>query len=407
MIPFVAVNVTIELHWLGWNDECPRGLHGWCGPRRYQSIAYQLHDCRSSDLSAIVLCVKSAKFFCDESGNTGPNWGDPCQRMFTHGGWLVLDSHADIVVDGFAKLREDHRIHAKDLKWRSLARKPDPAQVFRDFFRFAFENGALPFFVVADKQYLTAAKVVETFFDPVYNHHFPTSFTGDFETKKKLAETIPDASAILDLFAEQLKSGTAPAPEVIQRLACDLAEHLTAKGRSDVGATLTDFTDEEVVCLGHEFEGETWSRTTLGHTMWALIQRLERFIRPRGFRLEIRHDNIVGHDELIQIVKRLFRPSDGDDVFVIDGEIMFGSMPTTKSFCLVDSAAEPLIQMSDLLCGFLGSAFNKLRTGVKVTQCEQMTLQDLRNIKVQWDTWDLIVSNELWERLGKAINNAR
>ena len=41
-----------------------------------------------------------------------------------------------------------------------------------------------------DKDFITCAKVVETFFDPEYNAHYPAAFSGARDIKKDLAEAV-------------------------------------------------------------------------------------------------------------------------------------------------------------------------------------------------------------------------
>jgi hypothetical protein len=75
------------------------------------------------------------------------------------------------------------------------------------------------------------------------------------------------------------------------------------------------------------------------------MNRLEQFVRPRDVRIEIVHDNIVRFDDLLGLVRGMFRESDGSDFLVINGSIRFFSMPTVDSIRLGDSKDEPFINL--------------------------------------------------------------
>ena len=46
-------------------------------------------------------------------------------------------------------------------------------------------RGCVPMYLVAEKRYCVAAKIVETFLDPEFNNAFSMGFTSDFVTKFK------------------------------------------------------------------------------------------------------------------------------------------------------------------------------------------------------------------------------
>ena len=51
----------------------------------------------------------------------------------------------------------------------------------------------------------------------------------------------------------------------------------------------------------------------------------------------------------------------------IGGEPMYGSMPTVTGLRLADSKTEPMIEMADLLCGFVRTVFKKIKKGQELT----------------------------------------
>lgn len=335
-----------------------------------------------------------ATFYCDESGNTGVHWGDPDQPIFVHGGWLIPGSSQAALLAAIPRIRERHRLNAPELKWRQLARRDGGLAVFRDIFQVMLDTAAIPFFLAMDKDYLLAAKAVETFFDPEYNHFLPMSFTAAFDIKKDLAEHLLLAPSALTEFAGLLRDGVQPSPERIEGLASQFADFLEAHQAPVLANMLRHFTQEELEDIGREFGADVWMRTTLGHSMIALMQRLEQFLRPRGVRIEIVHDNIVRFEGLLGMVRGMFRESDGNDFHVINGEIRFFSMPTVDGMRLSESKEEPFIQLADLLCGFVRTVFTKLKDGVPLNADERSVCGDLVALHHEYSSWDVNVPNE-------------
>lgn len=343
---------------------------------------------------------KRATFYCDESGNTGVNWGDTDQPVFVHGGWMIPSLHQDALLAALPGLRERHRLNAPELKWQQLAKRGNGSAVFREIFETMLAAGAVPFFHVMDKDYILAAKAVETFFDPEYNDFLPVEFTSAYDIKKDLAEHFLLAPDALDAFANMLRAGAEPEPAGIEKLASQFADFIEENNGPALAEILRHFGSESLADIGREFGADVWMRTTLGHSMFGLMNRLEQFLRPRDVRIEIVHDNIVRFDDLLSLVRGMFRESDGSDVVVINGEIRFFSMPTVDSMRLGDSKEEPFIQLADLLVGFVRTVFTKLKRGESLGPDERAVCGDLVMLHQEFYSWDVNVPKATLDQLG-------
>lgn len=341
-----------------------------------------------------------AAFYCDESGNTGVHWGDPDQPVFVHGGWMILGSRQEALLEELPRFRERHRLNAPELKWQQLAKREKGAEMFRDILQVMIDNAAVPFFLAMDKDYLLAAKAVDTFFDPAYNHLLPMSFASAYDIKKDLAEHFLLAPAALAEFADMLRSGVEPEAPRIRRLASQFADVMAEHNAPALAEMLRHLTPGEVADIGSELGADVWTRTTTGHSMFALMQRLEQSLRPRRVRIEIVHDNIVRFDDLLGMVKDMFREESGNDVLVINGEIRFYSMPTVDSMRLGDSKEEPFIQLADLLVGFVRTVFTKLKHGERLDPDERAVCGDLVMLHQEFYSWDVNVPKATLEELG-------
>lgn len=340
-----------------------------------------------------------ATFYCDESGNTGVYWGDSDQPVFVHGGWMIAKVHQDVLLSAIPDLRQRHRLNAPELKWPQIAKRDSGASIFRDIFDTMLANAALPFFHVMDKDYILAAKAVETFFDPAYNHFLPIEFTAEFDIKKDLAEHFVLASEELAAFGEMLRAGIPPEAARVDELAHRFADFLERNNGPALAEMLRNFDADELDDIGREFGAAVWMRTTLGHSMFALMNRLEQFLRPCNVRIEIVHDNIVRFDDLLDMVRGMFRESNGRDTLIINGEAQYFSMPKVDGMRLGDSKDEPFIQLADLLCGFVRTVFTKLKRGEPLTADESAVCGDLVMLHQEYRSWDLNVPKSTLEKL--------
>lgn len=355
---------------------------------------------RQAAADAGVRAVRS-RFFCDESGNTGAHWGDPTQPIFVHGGWLMPLRSEALLRSSVGELRSRHRLQAPELKWQQFARRQDPGAIFRDFFKTMMEAGCLPFFWVMDKDYITSAKVVETFFDPEYNKHYPTSFTGATDIKKELAEAVSQSTDVRERFAALLRAGERPSSESVREVATRLADHFESGKAPVLAASLRGFTDEAISDIQDELGADTWLRTTVGHSLPGLVQLLGRFMRTRPLELDIVHDNLVRYEPAFDLIRGMLRPSDGDDFILVAGEPFYGSLPTVTGLRLADSKIEWPIQMADLLCGFVRTVFTKIKNAEDLSSSDLAVCFQLAMLRDQLSTWDANMPEWMWSEFAR------
>lgn len=338
-----------------------------------------------------------ATFYCDESGYTGANWADADQPLFVHGGWLIVNGARAGILDEVVTLRKRFSLAGEELKWTKVARRKDYSAIYRSFFETMLKHGALPFFFVMDKDYLLAAKTVETYFDPAYNHHFAPGFTGAFKEKKELAEALLNAKEVLAEFASMHGHGEVPPRERVEALAEMIAEWFELGGQPLLAETQRDYSDDELDDLRSEFGATNSMRSTTGHSLPALMQLLEGFMRPRAIALKIVHDNLTRFDDVIEFVQRLLRPPGPADSMGVGDGVFYFSMPTVTGFELVDSKSEPFVQLADLLCGFVRAAFTKVKHGDDLDDDELAICSDIAMVHHQYYCWDANMPESMWE----------
>lgn len=328
-------------------------------------------------------------FYCDESGYTGTDWANPDQPVFIHGGWLIPDADAVVhIIKEMDEIRRRYRLRAPELKSGQLLRRHNSSGIFREFFSLGLRHGALPFFQVADKDYLIAAKTVETYFDPAYNHLLPFVFTANAGRKKKIAEGLLHDPALLRRFAELLRAGTRPSESEVRQIGRDLASCLRSAGQATAASWLPEFSAEGIRDIQLEFDAAAWARTTTGHTLWTVLQQLELFLRKQGMTTEVVHDNIVRFDDLLDVIRSMFRPAEKTPIRLLDGRSLPDAFSMITSLELADSKDEPIIQLADILCAHLRIIFTKLKSKIPLSEDERKTAFDLYILMLHLSTWD-------------------
>jgi hypothetical protein len=172
-------------------------------------------------------------------------------------------------------------------------------------------------------------------------------------------------------------------------------------GATDAAAVLADVTAKGIADIQREFAVDVWLRTTTGHTLFALLQRLEGFLRLNALDVEIVHDELVRFDALFETMRGYFRDADGTGVYQVEDSLMYLAMPTVTGLRMADSANEPLVQAADLLAGFLRSVFTKLKLGEPLNPDAQAVIHDLAMIHDKWYTWDANIPEATWSALAQ------
>lgn len=347
-----------------------------------------------------------AVLFCDESGNTGPDWANIDQPIFVHGGWLVPDdTDLSPFDDGIERLKHQYNLRSPELKTSQILKRTKASAILRDFFRLGMDLAAIPLFHVADKAYLLGAKVVETYFDPEYNQTLPTAFIGNAGRKKRIVEGLLGDEPLLKEFAGFHRAGVAPPPDLIRRHAGATARRLQDVGQLWAAKQLAGLTDKGIEEIQAEFKLPSRMRSTTGHTLFSVMQQLEILLRgpllwPANARVV--HDNLVRYDETLDLIRRLFSGPPGDDIVLRDGRSIPSSFPHITELSLEDSKAVPMLQMANLLCGYVRLVITKLKAGQPLCPLKDATISDLGDCLVA-GMWEWNVSLELQERFAESL----
>ncbi len=236
--------------------------------------------------------------YCDEAGNTGPKYLDPAQPVFTLSGVVVPASkQADVIqlVDAVRKRFErPKQVMPAELKSTTLISSSKGRQNLLRFLQDLLSLGVVPVFVVADKRFCAAAKLVETFLDPEHNPGADWLETGDNVLRPKVAARFAEYPlACLEGFAEWYRKPTAEG--VLPVLDALIAE---AERRSDrlLAASLRQQrTDPSRVLIAETYTDEAPGGRAAGISInlpaFQLVLRLaDELLASGGHRARVVHD---------------------------------------------------------------------------------------------------------------------
>jgi hypothetical protein len=126
--------------------------------------------------------------FVDEAGNSGSNFLDLEQPFYVVGGWVI--PNPQLKNDSLIKELAQTLNVKGELKGTNLTGNKRNQGLLKEFYNKLIELGCRQTVMFAEKKYCIAAKVIETFLDPVYNDRVSNRYTYDNVLKKNLAEKV-------------------------------------------------------------------------------------------------------------------------------------------------------------------------------------------------------------------------
>jgi len=312
--------------------------------------------------------------FCDESGNTGTNYLDPNQPLYVLSGWMVERNLSYRAKNRVQDLKEKNFPQAQELKGSKLL-KSSKGKSFCSNLIFGEMGDAhcIPFFIIAEKRYAVAAKMVESFLDSEYNERINTAFSWMNAQKKQIAEIIYDVSdGSIEKYAEAHKR---PEFSTIKESYLLLLNELEENGYKDlvyavegVKDNLHEVLDEET----HTLQAvEKNAMHTLNYPVFvSFIQLIEKFSRTTNFKkVRMFHDEVAQFEKAYPEIFSLYSNSKSQEEFILEnGASILFSTDKIKTFQMEDSKRSLMIQAADVLSSTLNYHFTKLYNDEEVEQ---------------------------------------
>lgn len=171
-----------------------------------------------------------AAVYCDESGNSGPNYIDLQQPFYILAGWLVPDDRVVDVNVAIEKFRKTHFPQREELKAAAVLRNDTTKKKCAELFRALGQLHCVPLYLIAEKRFCIAGKIVETFMDPAYSTIVKNPFIQDVISKQEIANTIynrlPDE--VIRQFAEAYRApDVTTLAEALRAVATSVEAHVS------------------------------------------------------------------------------------------------------------------------------------------------------------------------------------
>jgi len=292
--------------------------------------------------------------YCDESGNSGPNYVDPNQPFFALASWCMPYAQLGEIAAVVETHRQTYSGRAPELKASNILRSQRGKEGAVSLLSTLGKLGCVPVFVIAEKRYCVAGKIVETFLDPAFNPLVNNWFIPDTTTKQEIANTLYDRlpESVLNNFAAAYRD---PTREVLQYS----LDEIVASVRSSINPELADLIQGSGPKIGEIADVER-AAALLGNvqatlnlpalaSLLMMIELLARngCIAPRKFV----HDEIRTYQEGYQKMFGIMR-SAGEGAFEFpNGSMALYPLRNIPIFELAKSHVTPMIQAADVLAG--------------------------------------------------------
>lgn len=329
------------------------------------------------------------RIYFDESGNTGTNWLDEKQPYFVYGGWLIENCKLDSAIKCFHTAFSSSQ--ATEIKSKNILKRQ--RYIFYNWFNdMTNQARAIPVFIIADKHFMIAAKIVETFFDSEYNPNINPDFNWQVDLKKMLAEVINKNEIIIGRFQELIKCGIIEL-ETMKVIKDLLFDYFSEIGLLEVADTIKLLNDESLLEMIDEYKmlshngTEKKNLSLFKPAIFQLILNVDRFCQRINTRATCTADSLFSFDSIINELQE-----------IIHNNIL---ITTIDSIEMKDSKTHEMIQAADLLCGYIRECLNKTDEYANEDCSKELwsTLIGLHDVCVKsgftpWDYWgdDQVIS---------------
>jgi hypothetical protein len=343
--------------------------------------------------------------YCDESGNDGPNYLNEEQPFYVLAGWIASDEAVVNASVEIEMLRQRIGREAPELKFKTFKKSESKRQMLFDLVCRLGGVGLVPIYLVAEKRYCVAGKIVETFLDPYYNPLLKRGMTWDVRTKLEIANTLysrlPDD--VLRSFAHAYREPT-------ENDLADALRVVAGECRKRVNPELAELLDGSQAKLNEIAAAEVEAASKCQNAGGTLnlpclitfLMMVEQMARNDVFDVrKIVHDEQGPYEKGYREAFHLHRNA-GDGWITLEGRsVGYGAIRRISEFEMQRSVDQPLIQAADLLAGAVNDVCIDLVRGRHITGSELelagLTLPILffRDIKIGWP----VLSERMLDRI--------
>lgn len=344
----------------------------------------------------------------DESGNTGTNWLDNDQRYFVYGGWIIEDKQKEKVNSLYNEWKSKRQKASEFKSNRIFKSAKGRKEIEEVIYTLIKDRLASPCFIVMEKRFMMAAKVIETFFDAEYNPVLSMQLTQPREIKIKLANVVCNSQTdFLKKFSVLVKGDKVDLVSM-KELNKDLVSIFRNENLLDVAEAMSQTTDTGLLKMAEEFQSVTTmkGKNFLSLTVPGIINLYHIMNLFSEFNnvehSSVYHDKLRGYDNIFDdITTKLFHDGRQLELFGKDGRYMSNNFNKLKFFSWEESKNDNYIQLADFLNGFVQYTFKKSQNFTEViSPLEKKIWKELITFHDEWiiksdsrfNVWDLKVS---------------
>ncbi len=286
--------------------------------------------------------------YCDETGSTGSRFLDPAQPTFAEGGWFIAHEHRRATMDAIVQIEKRYKSGATELKGASLAKSPRGQAMMREVCETLGKLRAVAYIYVVEKRYAVCSKIVETFFDPLYNPRIPNSDTWDPPKRQSDAQFFyENGGSLIEDFTEAYRLMDAPA---VKRNAEKWIAHLTAAGLDEdayrIAGVLAKIEDE--ICTERRHTAADKTLSGIDSLNLPIVAEVFQFVEQQcPFPCDIVHDQSASFEPIYRYFFNLFTNAKPAVLEMKDGRRIRYGFENAISLSFEDSKMQPLIRATD------------------------------------------------------------
>jgi hypothetical protein len=303
-----------------------------------------------------LMLPAAAAVYCDESGNSGPNYIDIPQPFYVLAGWLVPDDQVVEVNVAIDEFRKKHFRQRQELKASAVLRDDGTKRKCAELFRILGNLYCVPIYLIAEKRFCVAGKIVETFMDPAYNTIVKNPFTYDVTSKQEIANTLYERlpEEVIIQFAEAYRAPDAVTLAAALRKVMTVVEsHVSPELAKAIGGC-ESFIDEIA-----QVEAETSPLGNVAGTLnmpclvsfLMLIENLGRI--GMAYPITVLHDQQHAYQEGYQQIFKMHKGVADWFARLPDSDFAYSNLKHVAKFEMRESKTSLPIQAADLLAGTL------------------------------------------------------
>lgn len=289
--------------------------------------------------------------YCDESGNTGANDWDKQQPIYVLAGWAAQAAELTEAESCVLTCRTTYRSQASELKASRLLKTDRGQRAIADLITCLCQHGCLPLFVIAEKKYVVAGRMLETFLDPFDNPSSDSQLSWDNNLKQDIANTLyrlPEG-----LLEEYAVAHRFSSTDGLTKVVNDVSNCLGEMGERELSQNILGVIPK--ISKISELLSSTRDTMPINVPVFvAFITMVELLGRWPGVGpTTLFHDETIEFENTYAMLLAQFRDANEFDAMLPSGAIMTTGFESLSGFNSVRSEDYLMVQAADLLAGSL------------------------------------------------------